>query len=1247
MTSHTTAAAGGVRRLTAGAMAVLLALAGALSATAPAVAAEPAWRSDPASLVNTIDGTGIGGDVVGSINNFPGPTVPFGMVQFSPDTTSTYAGYQYHNDTMTGFSMNHASAGCNVFGDIPILPATGAIGSNPGNATQRYTHDGEVGEPGYYKVRFSDSNIVNELTASDRVGLARITYPAGAPAQFMVRPGGSLAGNSAATLEKVDSRTVRGSATTGNFCGKGNTYRIYFTLTFDHDFIAHGTWTSGGVTPGSDSVDSNSAGAYFTFDPGIVLQAKIAISYVSMDGAAANMAAESPGFDFDGMRASALVRWNTALSKVQVAGAADGDLRAFYGALYRSLLHPNTFNDVDGLYIGFDGQVHQVEKGRTHYANFSDWDTYRTLIPLQTILFPNIASDMAQSLVIDADQSGSLPRWPVANSATGQMTGDNVSALIGQIHAFGGTDFDANAALEYMVAAADDGGDGLRGYVQRPGAALYDQLHYAPQVEAFRGDHQIVGGSITLEWSIDDFAISRLAADLGDSATAKRFQTRSNYWQNLFDPAQNAIAPRTTDGAFLDVSSTGQGFGQAGFDEGNAEQYLWMVPQNITGLASALGGREATAQRLDAFTQTLNSGANSPRMWVGNEPNFLVPWIYNYLGQPWKTQALVDRIRHELFSPGPDGAPGNDDLGAMSSWYVWAALGLAPATPGTSVLTVSTPAFDHVKISLGNGHSLRVDAPGASTGTRYIAGMAVNGSTLESTALPERLATEGGAVEFTLAPNADTSWATGEDAAPPAFGEGGTGFAFAPSAPLIQTTQGKSTEVNVVARAFDTGLGPIEVTASSSQAGVGVQSTALTTAANGSLTGALTITAGRNLPDGFYPITVTATSGDIVRTQTVIVQVAAEGGLARAFSIIGTSTSDTRGGANFDNAGNSYSREQLALAGLAPGAEFSVGDLHAMWPGSPAGTPDTLVPQGQTITVPYHPSSISFVGAARDGGGQATATVTLDDGTTRQIPLSLGDWVIPSTDAQPVYGNSIVAHQSLRYCGPTPVQGSYVYATAPYTAPKGRTIASVTMPSGGDSDKLRIFAIASDGAVPVPVATTLSATPAHGVVPEGTTVTVTATVTPSASGTVSVTAVDPTARRVTPVEAAVVDGTAQVALTSAGIGVHAYRAVFTPDDPTAFEASEAEFSIQVTAATTAPGDGSGSGSGGDSGAGPGSAGGDSSGTRGTGDVPPARDPQSLARTGGALAFGLVPLAVLAIILGSAFAIRRRRGTSAP
>jgi predicted alpha-1,2-mannosidase len=737
-------------------------------------AEEPALVANPVGHVDTLIGTG-SSEAGGEVNNFPGASVPFGMVQYSPDTTDTYAGYDHDNEQSTGFSMTHASVGCNAFGDIPMLPTTTPIGEHPWWAWERIAHDAsEVGVPGYYAVRFPDTGVSAELTATTRTGVGRFTYPRdGRPALLHVRTGGSLAGNFAASIRiGEDNTTITGSASSGDFCGKNNSYTVYFAMKFSRPFISYGTFDGDSVSPGARSADSRWSGGWVEFAPGSVLEVHTALSYVSVEGARANLAAEGEG-SFNDVRAAASSAWNAALSRIKVAGSNSGDVKTFYTALYHSLLHPNTFDDADGRYLGFDGVVHTVARGHTQYANFSDWDTYRCLAALQALLFPERASDMAQSLVTDAQQSGSLPRWALANSATGEMTGDSVVPLIASLYAFGAKDFDVKTALYYMLKAATDGGAGRGGYVERPGIATYLQHGYAPQTEEFRGDHGIDGASITLEWSIDDFAISRLAGALGESAVAAEFQNRAQYWHNVFNPLTGSITPRSADGVFLPwpgSSGPTSDFGQDGFEEGNAAQYTWMVPQNIAGLVTALGGREAVAERLDRFTTELNAGPDDPYLWIGNEPSFAVPWLYNYVGQPWKTQETVDRVRSELFGPTPAGEPGNDDLGAMSSWYVWAALGLYPITPGTGILTVNTPLFDRAEIALPAGRFIRISAPGASNGLKYINSVSINGRPTDQTFLPESLIHTGGDVAFSLSAVPNTVWGTAESSAPPSFG---------------------------------------------------------------------------------------------------------------------------------------------------------------------------------------------------------------------------------------------------------------------------------------------------------------------------------------------------------------------------------------------------------------------------------------------------------------------------------------------
>jgi predicted alpha-1,2-mannosidase len=835
----------------------------------------PQFVANPVDHVDTLIGTGTGGETVGEINNFPGASVPFGMVQYSPDTVGNYAGYNYDNSRATGFSMTHASVGCAAFGDISMLPTTTPIGAQPWNAWERIAHDDtEQGVPGYYTVRFPGTGVTAELTATTRTGVGRFRYPHnGRPAVLHVRSGASLAGNSRATIQiGDDNTTITGSATSGGFCSKKNTYTVYFAMKFSQPFTSYGSWDGYSVYPGARSAASPYSGGYVSFPAGSVLEVQTAISYVGVDGALANLAAEG-GKSFDDVRGAAVSEWNATLSCIAVAGRNVGNLDTFYTSLYHSLLNPNTFNDVDGRYIGFDGFIHTVAQGRTQYTNFSDWDTYRGSAALQGLLFPKQASDMAQSLVNDAEQSGSFPRWALANSATGEMTGDSVVPLIVNLYAFGAKDFDVQTALHYMVNAATKGGVGLGGYVERPGIATYLELGYAPQTFG-------AGASITLEWSVDDFAIARFADALGDAATAAEFQNRAQYWQNLFNPTTRFISPRSAMGFFPagpGYVDSPVGFGQEGYDEGNAEQYVWWVPQNVAGLVTALGGRTAVADRLDRFTKELNVGPKEPYLWAGNEPGFGVPWLYNYIGQPWKTQHTVDRVRG-LFGPTPDGEPGNDDLGAMSSWYVWAALGLYPSTPGTPILTVAAPLFDHVVIALPGGKSIRISAPGASgpNHLRYISGLSIDGQATDHTWIPESIIRTGGELKFSLAAYPNKVWGTAESSAPPSFGAGSSAVTVNVSRPIVTIAPGSTGTVKLDAQRMIDGAGGYTITGMSSDGGVTVTPASGQFASDGSAHVDVVITVAKSVPEEYCLVSLTTTVGESVRRSNILVVAQAE-----------------------------------------------------------------------------------------------------------------------------------------------------------------------------------------------------------------------------------------------------------------------------------------------------------------------------------------------------------------------------------
>jgi predicted alpha-1,2-mannosidase len=873
------------RRGAAALVAAVLLVSAMLASATPTSYEPPALVAKPVEHVDTLIGTGNGGQTVGEINNFPGASVPFGMVQYSPDTVDNYAGYAHANGQATGFSMTHASVGCAAFGDISMLPTTSPIGSEPWDASEEIAHDhSEVGVPGYYTVRFPATGVTAELTATTRTGVGRFRYPRNRPARFYVRSGGSLGGNSADNIQiGDDNTTITGSATSGGFCGKNNVYTVYFAMKFSKPFTSFGTWDGYSVFAGEHSAYSSyqgSSGGYVEFPAGSELEVRTALSYVDVDGARKNLdeAAES----FDDVRAAASTQWNTMLSRIKVAGFDEDDIVTFYTALYHSLLNPNVFNDADGRYIGFDGDIHTVARGHTQYTNFSDWDTYRGVAGLQGLVFSQQASDMAQSLVNDAEQSGSYPRWALANTATAEMTGDSVVPLIVNFYAFGAKDFDVKTALHHMLDAATEGGVGRNGYVERPEIDTYLRRGYLP-LPTTSCHGSFPAASIALEWSVDDFAISQFADALGDSATAGEFQDRAQYWQNLFNPTTHSISARNALGFFPAgpaVVPPGEGcFSQVGFDEGNAEQYVWYVPQNIAGLVTALGGRQAVADRLDRFTQHLNVGPVQPYLWAGNEPGFGVPWLYNYVGQPWKTQELVDRVRSTLFSPTPDGEPGNDDLGAMSSWYVWAALGLYPSTPGTSILTVNTPLFDRVEIALPADKSIRISAPGASGHHRmkYFSGLQIDGKATDKTYLPESIIRRGGELAFSLSTKPNKAWGTAESSAPPSFGAGSLAVTVNVSPAVVAMDAGTTTNVTVNVQRMIDGPRDYTITGTSYSEGISAAPVSGKFAADGSATSTVAIKVAQSVRDGYYPLVLTTKAGKGDRTFMLLVAVGGSG----------------------------------------------------------------------------------------------------------------------------------------------------------------------------------------------------------------------------------------------------------------------------------------------------------------------------------------------------------------------------------
>jgi predicted alpha-1,2-mannosidase len=695
-------------------------------------------------------------------STFPGAAAPFGMLQWSPDTpTASPSGYRHRDRRIEGFSVTHFNgAGCPNNEDLPVLPVIGAPTASPGHAWSAYvpgfSHDRERASPGYYAVTL-DSGIAVELAAARRSGMARLRYPATARATLLFDVSHHATGQRPGAVEIGGPDRLSGYVTGGNFCGSSGTFRLYYAVAFDRPFAATGTWDDRGMTPGSRAGHGTPAGAWVTFDTRTERQVrmKIGLSYVSVANAQQNLEAELPHWRFDDVRAATAASWDTLLRRVQVAGATAEQRRALYTALYRVFLDPTVASDVNGQSLGYDDIVRQTD--HPVYQNYSGWDIYRSWIQLVAVLAPEVTGDILRSMVEAGQQLGHLPKWTHQNREAGVMNGDPGTLIVASGHAFGVGDFDARAALAVMNRSASEVARGAR-----HGVAAYLRHGYLPD-----------DPSTTLEETSADFALAQLARALGDAPLYNSFATRAQYWRNTFNPGTGYVQPRAPEGSWrlpLDPGS------ERHFVEGNAAQYTWMIPYDLRGLFDQLGGDAAAVARLDDLFRELNAGTNRPHFYMGNEPQFATPWAYNFAGAPWKTQQVVRRIVAESFNAGPGGLPGNDDLGATSSWLVWAMLGLYPAVPGTDILAVHGPLVPQVTLALAHGRTVRL--VGARPDRPYVHRMTIDGKPSTRSWLRWAELARGATVAFEMGASPDSSWGSARADAPPSFDAPGVNLAL-------------------------------------------------------------------------------------------------------------------------------------------------------------------------------------------------------------------------------------------------------------------------------------------------------------------------------------------------------------------------------------------------------------------------------------------------------------------------------------
>jgi len=723
----------------------------------------------------------------GEGHTFPGATRPFGMVQLSPDTRiqtrkdgyGWAAGYRHSDTTIVGFSHTHFSGtGHSDLGDVLLMPTVGELKlergdpDKPGSGyTSRFSHASETAEPGYYAVTLADGGIRAELTADARVGVHRYAFPQGQPAHVVldlrtsmydypgkvqwsrirVRPDGTVTGF----------RETRGWAP-----GR----QLYFALRFSQPMTGHALHDTeqnvpykGFPPPGEKDpaqraqIEGRQLVAGFDFGSALrgPLVAKLAISPVSEDGAIANLDAEMPGFDFDRVRADAKADWAQALGVAEI-DAPEPQRKAFFTALYHALQAPSLFMDSDGRYRGPDNAVHQA-KGWTNYSTFSLWDTYRALHPLLTIVQPERrTSDIVNSLLASRRESpyGVLPVWAFHGLETWCMIGYHAVPVVADAYMKGIRGFDANEALDAMVASAS--------YGPYDGIAQYMQLGYVPI------DEEGEAASKTLEYAFDDWTIHRMAQAMGRKDIAAAFGQRAGNWQHAFDPDTGFMRARKRDGSFrtpFDPDASGYG---TDYTEGNAWQYSWYVPQDVAGLAAAHGGTDKLLARLDAVFDAKVNPKVFEHMeditgligWYahGNEPSHHVAYLYAYAGQPWRTQARLKQVMDTQYKPTPDGLAGNDDLGQMSAWYVFTALGFYPVAPGSNQYILGRPFVRKATLNLPNGKRFTVIADGLDDAHPYAGSVALNGKPLDRVYITHQELMAGGELRFAMQAQPNRDW---------------------------------------------------------------------------------------------------------------------------------------------------------------------------------------------------------------------------------------------------------------------------------------------------------------------------------------------------------------------------------------------------------------------------------------------------------------------------------------------------------
>jgi predicted alpha-1,2-mannosidase len=757
----------------------------------------------PAQWVDPMIGT----DYFG--HTYPGPALPFGMVHLSPDQHTegwTFSsGYSYSENTIMGFSHTHFSGtGMVSGGDVLLMPVVGdEIQVVPGTREDpdsgyrsRFSHADEQASPGYYSVVLSDYNVRAELTATQRTGMHRYTFPKAGKANILIDLGHKLGGSSpqdSAHLWIVSDRVVEGEKSNDGV-------KVYFRAEFSQPFQYYGTWDADYRTPESgeslfpykNEERGVRIGGFFGYQPDEDEQVivKVGISYVDMEGARKNLTKENPGWDFDAVVAQAREAWNSWLDKFEVSVYDPKHVEIFFTAVYHSLLAQYISQDVDGRYMGMDGAVHAAD-GFDFYPSFSCWDTYRTEHPLMTLVAPDRVNDMVKSIVAKTKHYGWLPAQHFRNVFGQGMVGDHLVPVITDAYVKGHRDYDVEFIYRAMrTKALSMPPSPLPASGGRSGLEYYMDLGYAPC------DKVTESVPNTMELAYNDWCIAQMAQALGYEEDYVLFMKRAGYYRNVYDRNSGFMRPRKADGTWLEaidgreqeVVRTGDHVYYKYFDpllvgrrparhytESNAWQYIWSVQHDAQGLVQLIGGPEPFVHRLDTFFNM--QAVISPPKYVGvvgtigqyvqgNQPSHHVAYLYNYAGQPWKTQERARQVTSSLYRTGPGGLCGNEDMGSLSSWYVFSAMGFYPVTPGSTSYAIGSPLLQKAAVQVGAGRVFTMTAENNSEKNMYIQEATLNGEPLNRSWIDHAEIMNGGTLHFVMGPEPNRQWAAQTDAAP-------------------------------------------------------------------------------------------------------------------------------------------------------------------------------------------------------------------------------------------------------------------------------------------------------------------------------------------------------------------------------------------------------------------------------------------------------------------------------------------------